>query len=252
MLLLARPTLLGMLSLALLWGAAACSDGSMPSERHRFTQGRGGVQNPSTSVDPRDGDSTPVDGSTNTPKPPKTPKPQDPPTTPPPVDTAGDAAVESGSGNIQSLDPVDVYCSAKTVSYNDGLHFENSQRVTLRFYDGKSSLYTWKGFLNTAALRDTYAASKVLQVPTFTGGNLPDGMYDVLICEKDKLSSCLVNFKNIFEFTPYEAVYYGKASGLIGTIARAKMVNGRFESFAKLSLVHSNTPTVGNCTTEHE
>lgn len=263
-------TSLRALSLALLWVVGvACSDASMPtSQRNRFTQGGdSSVRNPSTSVEPREGDAgssttgapkgpnAPKDSKT--PTAPKEPKPTiPPPTTTPDPQTGGtttqDAPVASGSGAIQSLTPVDVYCSGKTVSYNDGLDFENSTRVTLRFYNHKSSIFTWNGFLNTPALRERYLATGKLEIPSFAGSNLPDGQYDVLICEKDKLSTCFVDFANIFEFTPFEAVYYGQATGLIGTIRRANMVNGRFDSFTKLSLVHSATPASGTCTTEHE
>lgn len=224
----------------LLWGlgSAACSDQMISSSERDFSRGTSKRNPDKVIVRGEQGDH-----KKGHKKPPKEPNPvihDDAP-----IETNEDAP----QGN-QMLSPVDVYCSNDTVKYNGDVHFMNSQAIKFRFYDNKKNIYTSSNSLPTPNVRDIFTRSNELLMPVFVG--LPNGQYDLLLCEESKIATCSVDFNAIFEFTPYESVYYGKARGLVGIIRKVNVENGRFANFDKLSLIYPAQGHAQTCTTEIE
>lgn len=218
--------------------AAACSDGVAPSRRGRFADGTV-KKNPDKSLDP-------ANHSDGMPSPKKKPPPREPDSSP----TKDDAPIDAGTGSMgnQMLSPADVYCSNDTVKYNGNLSFLNSQNIQFRFYDDANNIYSSQDYISTEEMRSIFNQTDMVEMPYFIG--LPDGKYDLLFCESSKMSTCYVDFNEIFEFTPYEAVYYGKARGLVGIIRKVQVKDGVFVQFDKLSLIYPATGHSSTCTTE--
>lgn len=215
----------------------------MPSRsRGRFSDGTV-KKNPDKAIDPADNSDDSMPAPTKKP----------PPKEPVPVPTQDDAPIGTDSGSTsanQLLSPVDVYCSDDTVEYNGNISFLNATNIKFRFYDDANNIYSSQDSMPADDMRLIFQKTELLEMPYFIG--LPDGKYDLLLCEGDKMSTCYVDFNEIFEFTPYEAVYYGKARGLVGIIRKVQVQAGLFTNFDKLSLIHPSTGHPSTCTTVTE